>query len=122
MLPATMGMVGSAMVRQLAKLDCDILTATRAQLDLRDRGAVMNWYTQNTPDIVVLAAAKVGGILANDTQPALFLQDNLAIQNNTIEAAHRHNVQKLLFLGSSCVYPKLAPQPIAESSLLTRPA
>ncbi len=115
------GMVGSAIVRRLASEDCEIVTATRDQLDLGDQAAVRAWFTDTRPDAVFLAAAKVGGILANDSLPADFLYDNLMIEANVIEAAHRAVVGKLMFLGSSCIYPKLAPQPIAESSLLTGP-
>ncbi len=113
------GMVGSAIVRRLAHEECTILTATRDELDLKDQGAVRNWFSTNRPDAVFLAAAKVGGILANDSYPADFLYDNLMIEANVIEAAHRQSVDKLLFLGSSCIYPKFAPQPITEDALLT---
>lgn len=115
------GMVGSAIVRRLASEGCTVLTATRAELDLQDQRAVREWFAQEKPDAVFLAAAKVGGILANDTYPADFLYDNLMIEANVIEAAHRSDVGKLMFLGSSCIYPKLAPQPIEESALLTGP-
>lgn len=115
------GMVGSAIVRRLARERCDILTADRATLDLGDQAAVRAWFAAERPDAVFLAAAKVGGILANDSYPADFLYDNLMIEANVIEAAHRVGVAKLLFLGSSCIYPKLAPQPIPESALLTGP-
>ncbi len=115
------GMVGSAIVRRLAGEDCTVLTASRAELDLQDQHAVRGWFAQEKPDVVFLAAAKVGGILANDTYPADFLYDNLMIEANVIEAAHRSDVRKLMFLGSSCIYPKLAPQPIEEGSLLTGP-
>jgi GDP-L-fucose synthase len=115
------GMVGSAVVRRLGSENCEILTATRQELDLMNQADVRAWMAAKTPDVVVLAAAKVGGILANDTYPADFLYDNLMIEANVIEAAFRVNVQKLLFLGSSCIYPKLADQPIAEESLLTGP-
>ncbi len=113
------GMVGSAIVRRLASEGCTILTATRSELDLQDQRAVRNWFAAEMPNAVFLAAAKVGGILANDTYPADFLYDNLMIEANVIEAAHRSDVSKLMFLGSSCIYPKFAPQPIEESSLLT---
>lgn len=113
------GMVGSAIVRRLETEGCEILTATRAELDLKDQAAVRAWFAAEKPDAVFLAAAKVGGILANDTYPADFLYDNLMIEANVIEAAHRVNVGKLLFLGSSCIYPKFAEQPIREDSLLT---
>jgi len=115
------GMVGSALVRRLACEDCEILTATREELDLMNQAAVRAWMTSRRPDAVFVAAAKVGGILANHTFPADFLYDNLMIEANLIEAAHRNEVGKLLFLGSSCIYPKLAPQPIDEDALLTGP-
>jgi GDP-L-fucose synthase len=113
------GMVGSAIVRRLAGEDCEILTAARADVDLKDQAAVRGWFEAERPDAVFLAAAKVGGILANDSFPADFLYDNLMIEANIIEAAHRVDVAKLLFLGSSCIYPKFAPQPIEEGALLT---
>jgi GDP-L-fucose synthase len=113
------GMVGSAIVRRLASEGCEVLTAGRDVLDLKDQPSVRAWFAANRPDVVVLAAAKVGGILANDTFPADFLYDNLMIEANVIEAAHVQGVEKLLFLGSSCIYPKFAPQPIAEDALLT---
>jgi len=115
------GMVGSAIVRRLASEDCEILTAGRDALDLADQATVRGWMAANRPDAVVLAAAKVGGILANSSYPADFLYDNLMIEANLIEAAHREGAAKLLFLGSSCIYPKLAPQPIPEDALLTGP-
>jgi GDP-L-fucose synthase len=115
------GMVGGAIVRRLASEGCEVLTAGRAEMDLRRQDQVEAWMAQTRPDVVFLAAAKVGGILANDTYPADFLYENLMIQSNLIEAAHRHGVQKLMFLGSSCIYPKLAPQPIREDALLTGP-
>lgn len=115
------GMVGSAIVRRLASEDCDVLTVDRAMLDLMDQAAVRGWMADEKPDAIFLAAAKVGGILANDTYPADFLYDNLMIEANILEAAHRYGVDKLLFLGSSCIYPKLAPQPIPEGALLTGP-
>ena len=115
------GMVGSAIVRRLASEDCEILTAGRGALDLTDQAAVRAWFASERPDAVFLAAAKVGGILANDSFPADFLYDNLMIEANIIEAAHRTGVGKLLFLGSSCIYPRLAPQPIREDALLTGP-
>lgn len=113
------GMVGSAIVRRLATEGCTVLTATRQELDLMDQAATRAWMAEQRPDAVVLAAAKVGGILANDTYPADFLYDNLMIAANVIEAAHRADVGRLLFLGSSCIYPKFAEQPIVEESLLT---
>ncbi|QKD02027.1 GDP-L-fucose synthase [Mesorhizobium loti] len=115
------GMVGSAVVRRLAAEDCEILTATRAELDLLDQAGVRRWMADRRPDAVVMAAAKVGGILANDRFPADFLYDNIAVQTNLIEGAFRSDVGKFLFLGSSCIYPKLAPQPISEAALLTGP-
>jgi GDP-L-fucose synthase len=115
------GMVGSALVRRLASERCEVLTAGRATLDLKDQAAARAWFAREKPDAVFLAAAKVGGILANDTYPADFLYDNLMIEANVIEAAFRSGVEKLLFLGSSCIYPKHAPQPIPEEALLTGP-
>lgn len=115
------GMVGSAIVRRLASEDCEILTVGRDEVDLRNQAQVNAWMEQARPDAVFLAAAKVGGILANDTYPADFLYDNLMIEANVIEASYRNQVAKLLFLGSSCIYPKLAPQPITEDALLTGP-
>ena len=113
-------MVGSALVRALTARDCEALVADRS-LDLRDQAAVEGWFSGNRPEAVIIAAAKVGGILANSSYPAEFLYDNLMIEANLIEAARRHGAAKLLFLGSSCIYPKLADQPIAESALLTGP-
>ena len=114
------GMVGSAIVRQLkARGEKNIVVRTSNELDLRDRSAVNTFFENTKPDLVYLAAAKVGGIYANDTYPAEFLFDNLAIVSNVIDAAHKHQVEKLLFLGSSCIYPRLAPQPISEGDLLT---
>jgi GDP-L-fucose synthase len=115
------GMVGSALVRRLAREDCIVLTASRAELDLRDQHAVQRWMAGKKPQAVFLAAAKVGGILANATSPADFLYDNLMIEANVIHAAFAAGVEKLLFLGSSCIYPKMAPQPISEDMLLTGP-
>lgn len=115
------GMVGSAIVRLLDTLDCEVLTADRATLDLMDQAATRRWIAEQRPDAVVVAAAKVGGILANDSFPADFLYENLVIATNVIEAAHRADVNRLLFLGSSCIYPKLADQPIVEEALLTGP-
>ncbi len=115
------GMVGSALTRRLAGEDCELLTAPRQTTDLRDQRAVSAWFEQNRPQIVFMAAATVGGIYANDTRPADFLYDNLAIATNVIEAAHRFDIEKLMFFGSSCIYPRLAPQPIAEDALLTGP-
>ena len=114
------GMVGSSIVRQLkARGEKNIVVRTSNELDLRDRSAVNTFFENTKPDLVYLAAAKVGGIYANDTYPAEFLFDNLAIVSNVIDAAHKHKVDKLLFLGSSCIYPRLAPQPISEGDLLT---
>ena len=115
------GMVGSAIHRRLAGEDCDVLTATREDVDLRDQSAVHAWMADARPDAVIIAAAKVGGILANDTRPADFLYDNLMIEANLIHAAFEAKVEKLLFLGSSCIYPKLADQPMREDALLTGP-
>ena len=113
-------MAGSAICRALIANGYDNqLKATRQELDLTNSDAVESWFRDNKPDVVVLAAAKVGGILANSKFPADFLLDNLKIQNNVIEAAWRHGVRRLLFLGSSCIYPKFAEQPIKEESLLT---
>lgn len=113
------GMAGSAILRRLEAEDCEVLTADRFKLDLADQTATRSWFKQNRPQAVFVAAAKVGGILANDSQPAEFLYENLIIEANVIEAAHRHDVEKLVFLGSSCIYPKLAAQPISEQALLT---
>lgn len=115
------GMVGSALVRRLQKEGCDILTTTRDQLDLSDQGATYSWIEDNKPDAIFLAAAKVGGIYANDSYPAEFLYENLAIQTNIIHGAYLANVEKLVFLGSSCIYPKMASQPMQEEALLTGP-
>ena len=115
------GMVGSAVVRRLAAEQCEVLSADSRTLDLRDQAAVRRWVADVRPDVAVVAAAKVGGILANATYPADFLYENLMIEANVIEAAHREDVAKLLFLGSSCIYPKFAPQPITEDALLTGP-
>lgn len=115
------GMVGSAIVRRLEREDCEILTVDRSALDLRDQAGVLNWMQRHRPAAVFLAAAKVGGILANDRYPADFLLDNLLIETAVIAGAHATDVEKLLFLGSSCIYPKHAPQPIREEALLTGP-
>ncbi|MES2883669.1 MAG: GDP-L-fucose synthase [Pseudomonadota bacterium] len=116
------GLVGSAIVRQLqARGLADVLTRTHAELDLTDKVAVRTFFEQQKPAVVFLAAAKVGGILANDTYPAEFIQQNLEIQSNVIDSAWRAGAKKLVFLGSSCIYPRLAPQPIREESLLTGP-
>lgn len=113
------GMVGSALMRRLTAEDCDVITAARDVVDLTDQTVLRSWMKDNRPDVIFLAAAKVGGILANDTYPSDFLYDNLMIAANVIEAAHREDVSKLCFLGSSCIYPKFAEQPIREDSLLT---
>lgn len=115
------GMVGAALVRRLASEGCTVLTAGRADVDLKRQAEVEAWVAAQKPDAVIVAAAKVGGILANDSLPADFLYDNLMIEANLVEAAHRAGVEKLLFLGSSCIYPRLAPQPMREDSLLTGP-
>ena len=118
------GMVGSAIVRTLLAQGVTperIVTRTHAELDLIDQRAVHEFFAREKPDQVYLAAAKVGGIHANNTYPAEFIYENLMMQANVIHAAHEHGVQKLLFLGSSCIYPKLAPQPMAEDALLTGP-
>jgi len=115
------GMVGSAIMRRLADEGCEVLTATRSEADLSDQASVRAWVSRNRPDAVFVAAAKVGGILANATYSADFLYENMMIAANVIEAAHRSGVEKLLFLGSSCIYPKFAEQPIREASLLTGP-
>ncbi len=115
------GMVGSAIVRQLEQMNCEVLTATRADVDLIRQAEVEAWFEVNKPDAVFLAAAKVGGILANDSLPADFLYDNLMIETNIIRAAFDSGVEKLMFLGSSCIYPKLAEQPMREDALLTGP-
>jgi GDP-L-fucose synthase len=113
------GMVGAGIVRRLASERCQVLTVGRDRLDLRDQAGVRSWMAREKPDAVVIAAAKVGGIYANDKYPAEFIYENLVIETNLIEAAFREGVEKLLFLGSSCIYPKIAPQPIAEEALLT---
>ena len=115
-------MVGSALVRRLeAERFTNLLTRDRSHLDLSDESAVAKFFAEARPDIVILAAANVGGIKANNDFPVEFLLDNLRIQNNVIRSAYQTGVRKLLFLGSSCIYPKLAPQPIPESALLTGP-
>jgi GDP-L-fucose synthase len=116
------GLVGSAIVRELqARGFANLVTRTRAELDLRHARAVDDFFASDRPEFVFLAAARVGGILANATQPAEFIHDNLAIQLNCIDASHRHGVEKLLFLGSSCIYPRLAAQPMQEKELLSGP-
>jgi GDP-L-fucose synthase len=115
------GMVGGAIVRRLAGEGCDILTVGRGEVDLRRQQPTEDWMEACRPDVVVIAAATVGGILANSTRPAEFIYDNLAIAANLVHAAHRARTAKLLFLGSSCIYPKLAAQPMTEDALLTGP-
>lgn len=116
------GLVGGAIVRRLLAEGFDnLLLTSHAELDLTDQAAVNTWFERERPAFVFLAAAKVGGIYANDTYPADFIRDNLLIQSNVIDAAFRNGVRKLLFLGSSCIYPKMAPQPIREDDLLTGP-
>lgn len=115
------GMVGSALVRRLASEQCTLLTVDRSQVDLRRQAEVEAWMSIERPDIVYLAAAKVGGILANSLFPADFLYENLMIESNIIHASYKTNVEKLVFLGSTCVYPKFAAQPIVEEALLTGP-
>ena len=113
------GMVGSALVRLLGNHPCELLTVSRGQLDLRRQTDVEEWMAEHKPEVIIIAAATVGGILANDTRSADFLYDNLAIEANIVHASHTLGVKKLLLLGSTCIYPRLAPQPITESALLT---
>ena len=113
------GMVGSALLRRLSTENFEIVTADRKALDLREQTEVRNFLRREKPDVIILAAARVGGILANDSYPADFLSDNLAIEMNVIDGAHRAGVERLVFLGSSCIYPKFAAQPIREDALLT---
>ena len=115
------GMVGSALQRRLAQENVRLLTAGRAELDLRDQAAVHRWFADHRPQVVFMAAAKVGGIAANNALRGQFIYDNLAIATNVIHAAHVSRVEKLMFLGSSCIYPRLAAQPIPEEALLTGP-
>ena len=115
------GMVGSALIRRLAQEECRVLTVGRDAVDLRDQASVDRWFDEHRPEAVLVAAARVGGIHENATHPGDFLYDNLAIATNVIEASRRMGVAKLLFLGSSCIYPRLAPQPMPESCLLTGP-
>jgi GDP-L-fucose synthase len=115
------GMVGSALVRRLASEGCHVLTVERTDVDLRKADDVRAWMDKTRPQTVIVAAAKVGGILANSTHPAAFLYDNLMIETSLIHASYETKVEKLLFLGSSCIYPRLAPQPIDEDALLTGP-
>jgi GDP-L-fucose synthase len=113
------GMVGSALIRRLTREDVEILTVDRGEVDLLDQAATNRWFAHAHPQVVLHAAAKVGGIVANNTLRAEFIYENLQIATNVIHAAHVNATEKLLFLGSSCIYPKLAPQPISEESLLT---
>jgi GDP-L-fucose synthase len=115
------GMVGSALVRRLQREGCEVLTVGRYDLDLRRQADVERWFEEARPEAVIVAAATVGGIFANDSRPAEFLYDNLLIASNVIEAARRSATKKLLFLGSSCTYPRLAPQPMTEDVLLAGP-
>ena len=115
------GMVGSALVRRLAQEDVELLTLTRSEVDLRDQAAVNNWFATKHPQVVFMAAARVGGIVANNTLRAEFIYENLAIASNVIHAAHVNATEKLMFFGSSCIYPKMAPQPLCEDSVLTGP-
>jgi GDP-L-fucose synthase len=112
------GMVGSALTRRLAGEGCQLVTVDRRALDLRDQAATHRWLAANRPDAIIISAATVGGILANDSRPAEFLYDNLAIAANIIHAAAELKVGKLMFLGAACIYPRLAPQPISEDALL----
>ena len=115
------GMVGAALMRRLAQEEVKLLTVTRSEVDLRDQAAVNSWFAGKRPQAVFLAAARVGGIAANDTLRGEFLYDNLMIAANVIHAAHVNGAEKLMFLGSSCIYPRLAPQPLREDSMLTGP-
>jgi GDP-L-fucose synthase len=115
------GMVGSALVRRLAQEGAELLTVGRREVDLRDQAAVSGWFAAKRPQAVFVAAAKVGGIVANNTLRAEFIFDNLVIAANVVHAAHVNGAEKLMFLGSSCIYPKLAPQPLREDSMLTGP-
>jgi GDP-L-fucose synthase len=115
------GMVGAALVRRLARENVELLTAGRREVDLRDQAAVFGWFAEKRPQVVCLAAAKVGGIAANNALRGEFIYDNLIIATNVIHAAHLNGAEKLMFLGSSCIYPKLAPQPLHEDSILTGP-
>ena len=115
------GMVGGALVRRLAEENVELLTTGRGELDLRDQAAVFDWFARKRPQVIFLAAAKVGGIYANNALRAEFIYDNLVIATNVIHAAHVNGADKLMFLGSSCIYPKLAPQPLREDSILTGP-
>jgi GDP-L-fucose synthase len=122
MVAGARGLAGAAICRALASRGhTDLLTPSHRELELRDQAAVEDYFASRRPEYVFMAAAKVGGIVANDSYPADFIGDNLKIQTNVIDSAHRHGVKKLCFLGSSCIYPRLAPQPLHESSLLTGP-
>jgi GDP-L-fucose synthase len=115
------GMVGSALVNELEAKNETVLKVSRSDLDLRDQVSVTSWLKRNRPDTIIFAAAKVGGIHANDTLPADFLYDNIVLATNVIHGAHVADIDRLIFLGSSCIYPKFAPQPIRENALLTGP-
>ena len=115
------GLVGSAIWRRLEADGASLIGRASSELDLRDRDATLDFFAAERPSVVYLAAARVGGIVANSTEPAEFLADNLRIQLNVLEAAHKYGVERLLFLGSSCIYPKFAPQPIPEDAMLTGP-
>jgi GDP-L-fucose synthase len=115
------GMVGGALLRRLAQEDIKLLTVTRRDLDLRDQAAINRWFAEKRPQVVFLAAAKVGGIIANNTLRGEFIYENLVIATNIIHAAHINGAEKLMFLGSSCIYPKLATQPLREDAMLTGP-
>jgi GDP-L-fucose synthase len=115
------GLVGSAILRRLARENVEVLTATREQLDLRDQAAVNYWFRATRPDSVYLVAGTVGGILANATRPAEFIYDNMLIHATVVHAAHVYGVKKLLYLGSSCIYPRICAQPMTEEELLTGP-
>ena len=115
------GMVGAAVCRALASEKCEILTVSRTELDLLRQSDVEDWYAQNKPNAVIVCAARVGGILANDTYAADFIHQNLTLETNIIHSAYKAGVEKLVFLGSSCIYPKHAPQPLTEDALLTGP-
>lgn len=115
------GMVGSALMRRLGTEDCELLPTPRERIDLRRQEEVERWLEQSRPQLVFMSAARVGGIHANNTRPAEFIYDNLMIEANIVAAAHRFGIEKLVMLGSSCIYPKMAPQPIPEEALLTGP-
>lgn len=115
------GMVGAALVRRLAREEVRLVTVDRREVDLCNQAAVFDWFARVRPQVIFLAAAKVGGIVANNTLRAEFLYDNLAISTNVIQAAHANGCEKLMFFGSSCIYPRLAPQPLREDSMLTGP-